>query len=459
MNYDLVVIGAGPGGYTAAVRAAQLGAKVAVVERGEIGGVCLNRGCIPTKTMAYSAALLTTIRRASDFGIQTGAVAVDFRRLLERKENVVVRLAQGIRYLFRQNKIDLISGNASLVGARKVAVPASDGTKTILTARHVLVAVGTEPARPAAWGCDGESVLTSDEILAITAIPVSLLIIGGGVVGCEFACIFHALGSKVTILEALPTLLPGIDQETAKTMQGLLKRQGIAVRTNANITAIRKSAGAVTAVLADGTELEAERALVAVGRKINTDGLGLKEAGVLLGPQGEVPVDDTLQTNVPGIYAVGDVIGKFQLAHVASAQGTVAVENMFGLPRRMNYRVIPHCIFTNPEVAGVGLTGQEAQEKGIKIKVGKYFFIADAKAQVISETAGFVKILADPESDRVLGAHIVGPRATELIAEAVLAVRLGTTVKELAETVHAHPTLSESLWGAAQAAYEPGGRP
>lgn len=380
MKYNIVVIGAGPGGYVAAVRAAQLGAKVAVIEKDEVGGTCLNRGCIPTKTLAYGAELLNNIRRASEFGIATGEVKVDFSRLVERKNKVVSQLVMGVNYLIKKNKIDLIKGTARLQAPGKVRVTLADGEKAILTTENIIIATGTEPALMPALGYDGKLVLTSNEALNITGVPEKMLVIGGGVIGCEFASIFNALGAKVTVLEVMPSILPAVDQEVAKTMQGLLKRQGITVKTKANILEVKKSAGTVTAVLESGEEVTAGRALVSIGRTMNSRGLGLEEAGVALGRRGEVIVNGKLETGVTGIYAIGDVTGKIQLAHVASAQGLVAVDNILGRPREMDYRAIPNCIFTSPEAAGVGLTTQEAQEKGIDVITGKFSFIASGKA-------------------------------------------------------------------------------
>ncbi|OPY58253.1 MAG: Dihydrolipoyl dehydrogenase [Pelotomaculum sp. PtaU1.Bin035] len=453
MSYNIVIIGAGPGGYVAAVRAARLGAKVAIIEKDEVGGTCLNRGCIPTKTLAYGAGLLNNIRRAAEFGITTGEVAVDFSRMVERKNKVVSQLVVGVNYLIKKNKIDLIKGTARLQAPGKVSVAAEDGKEIVITTDNIIIATGTEPALSTALGYDGELVLTSNEALSIAGVPEKLLVIGGGVIGCEFACIFNALGSKVTVLEVMPTILPVVDKEVAKTMQGLLKRQGITVKTKAKILEVKKSAGTVTAILESGEEIAAGRALISIGRSMNSRGLGLEEAGVAVGRRGEVIVNDKLETSVPGIYAIGDVTGKVQLAHVASAQGLVAVDNILGRSREMDYRAIPNCIFTHPEVAGIGLTTQEAQEKAITVKSGKFSFAASGKAQAMGETSGFVKVLADPESDRVLGVHIVGPRATDLIAEAALAIRMDVTVKQLTETIHAHPTLSEAVLEAAEAVH------
>ncbi|MDD4169011.1 MAG: dihydrolipoyl dehydrogenase [Desulfotomaculaceae bacterium] len=453
MSYNIVVIGAGPGGYVAAIRAAQLGARVALVEKDEVGGTCLNRGCIPTKTLTSSVELLHSIRRAAELGITTGEVKVDFSQLMERKTKIVSQLVTGVNYLIRKNKIELIKGLARLQAPGRVSVAMAGGEETVLATDNIIIATGTEPTQISALGYDGELVLTSNEILNIAAIPEKLVVIGGGVVGCEFACIFNALGTQVTVLEVMPTILPVIDQVAAKTMQGLLKRQGISVKTSINILEINKSARIVRVVLDSGEEIVADKVLISIGRTINSRALELEEVGVAVGQRGEIIVNDKLETSVPGIYAIGDITGKVQLAHVASAQGLVAVENILGRTKVMDYRVIPNCIFTHPEVAGVGLTTQEAKEKGIAVKTGKFPFIANGKAKAMGETDGFVKILADLKKDRILGVHIVGPHATDLIAEAALAIQMGVTVGQLAETIHAHPTLSEAVQEAAEAVH------
>ncbi|MFZ5648996.1 MAG: dihydrolipoyl dehydrogenase [Bacillota bacterium] len=452
MSYNVVVVGGGPGGYVAAIRAAQLGARVALAEKGNVGGTCLNRGCIPTKALAAGVSLLHSVQRAKDFGITAGEVSVDFSRLMERKNQVVGRLVQGVEFLLKKNKVELFKGTARLAGSGRVVVEGADGSRD-LEAENIILATGTEPALIEAFGYDGDLVITSDEALNLKEVPQRLIIIGGGVIGSEFACIFSALGSKVTVVEIMPAILPLMDKEVSRQMQGLMKRQGINIKTKSKIQEIRKQQHSVTAVLEGGEEIEAGRVLISIGRVMNLKGLGLEEAGVDLGERGEVLVDDTMQTSVKGIYAIGDITGKIQLAHVASAQGMVAAENIMGRRRSMDYSVVPSCIFTQPEVGSVGLTAQEAENAGIKVKSGKFSFMGSGKAQAMGETDGFVKVLADPDTDRILGVHIVGPHATDLIAEAALAMRMGVTVKQLVETIHAHPTLAESLMEAAEAVH------
>lgn len=450
LSYKVAVIGGGPGGYVAAVRAAQLGARVALIEKGSVGGTCLNHGCIPTKALAAGASALRTVRRAKDFGIDAGEVTVDFSLLMERKDQVVGRLVQGVELLLKKNRVDLIKGTARLSGGGRVVVESAGGNRE-LQAESIILATGTGPARIKALAYDGETVVTSDEALKLGEVPKRLLIIGGGVIGSEFACIFAALGSKVTVVEIMPTILPLMDREVSRHMQGLMKRQGIDIKTKAGIQEVKRQQGLVTVVLEGGEEIEADRVLISIGRVMNLKGLGLEEAGVALGERGEVLVDESMRTSVKGIYAVGDITGKMQLAHVASAQGMVAAENIMGRRRSMDYRVVPSCIFTHPEVGSVGLTSQDAESSGIKVKAGKFFLLGSGKAQAMGETGGFVKVLADLDTDRILGVHIVGHNATELVAEAALAIQMGVTVKQLVQTIHAHPTLAEALAEAAGA--------
>jgi len=452
VSYKLVVIGGGPGGYVAAIRAAQMGASVALVEKGKVGGTCLNRGCIPTKALAAGTEIIHTIRRGAEFGVIAGEVAVDFGRLMERKDQVVGRLVQGVEYLLKKNKIELISGTARLSGKGLVLVEGPEGAKE-LEAENIILATGTEPALIKSFGYDGERVITSDQALNLKEVPPRMLIIGGGVIGCEFACIFNALGSKVTVVELMPNLLPLMDKEVSRQMQGLLKRQGINIKTKVKIQEVKKRQESVVAVLEGGEEIESDLVLISIGRVMNLKGLGLEEAGVALGERGEVAVDDGLRTSVAGIYAIGDITGKVQLAHVASAQGLVAAENIMGRQKKIDYNAVPSCIFTHPEVGSVGLTTQEAESRGIKFKSGKFNFIAIGKAQAMGQTEGFVKVLADQDSDRILGVHIVGPHATDLIAEAAVAMQAGFTAKQLAETIHAHPTLAEAVLEAAEAVH------
>ncbi|RKO68192.1 dihydrolipoyl dehydrogenase [Desulfofundulus salinus] len=450
MRYKIVVIGGGPGGYVAAIRAAQLGARVALVEKEELGGTCLNRGCIPTKVLAAAAEILAGIKKAGEFGISTGAVEVDMAALIERKRQVVKRLASGIQFLLQKNKVELVRGTAMLTSPRTVKVILPGGSEQELEAENIVLATGSSPALIKSLGYDGRQVITSDEALNLASVPGRLLIIGGGVVGCEFASIFAALGSTVTVVEMMPTILPTVDKEVSRYVQGIFKRQGITIKTGATIKAVRKDAGGVVAELESGEEIAADLVLISVGRVLNTGGLGLAEVGVTLGERGEVLVNERMETSVPGIYAAGDITGKIQLAHVASAQGLVAVHNIMGHYRAMNYRVVPSCIFTRPEVGVVGLTAEEARAQGYEVKTAKFPMMACGKAQAMGETEGFVKMVADARTDRILGVHIVGPHASDLVAEAALALEMDMTAARLAQVIHAHPTLAEAVLEAAE---------
>lgn len=453
MSYKVVILGGGPGGYVAAIRAAQLGAKVAVVEKDQLGGTCLNRGCIPTKALVSGVEALRTIKKGADMGIGTGECVIDFSRMMERKDQVVERLVTGIKFLFKKNKIDLFSGIGKLLSSNEVEVTKPDGAKEIITAENIIIATGSEPAIIPSMGYDGERVITSNEALRLTDVPKRLLVIGGGVAGCEFACIFAELGTEVTIVDVMPTILPGVDKEVTKHLQSLFKRRGIKLKTKALIKEVKKHDDNVIAVLEDGEEVEADKVLISVGRVFNSKNLGLETMGVQTGPKGEIIVDSHLRTNIPNIYAIGDINNKVQLAHVASAQGIKAAENIMGIDKEMKYDVIPSCIFTYPEVAGIGITSQQAEEQGLSVKSGKFPFMALGKAQAAGETDGFVKIIADAATDKVLGVHIMGAHATDLIAEAALAIKLGATSEQLAETIHAHPTLAEAMMEAAEAVH------
>lgn len=450
MDFDLIVLGGGPGGYVAAIRAAQLGAKVAVVEKDTVGGTCLNRGCIPTKALVASAEALATIKDAAKYGINVDSFSIDFNQIMSRKKAIVEQLVKGILYLFKKNKIELIKGVGKIEKPGQVRVNNADGTSQFITAKHIIVATGSEPLIPAAWGYNGKTIITSNEALELDAIPESMVILGAGVIACEFASIFAELGTNVTIL-ARSTVLRTVDQELVKRLTTILKKKGINIKTKAAIKSVVDTPQGVKVALESGEEFTAEKVLISIGRTLNSKDIGLEEVGVELGPNGEVLVNDYLETNVEGIYAIGDVTGKFQLAHVASAQGIVAVENIFGDTKRpMDYKAVPNCIFTSPELATVGISSEEAEAQGLKVKVGKFPYQASGKALCIGKTDGLVKFIADAETDRILGAHILGPHANDLIAEATLAIQMGITAEELARTIHAHPTLAESLMEAAE---------
>ncbi|MGB9812733.1 MAG: dihydrolipoyl dehydrogenase [Thermovenabulum sp.] len=452
MKYEIAILGAGPGGYVAAIRAAQLGAKVAVIERDALGGTCLNHGCIPTKALLAGASVVETIKRADLFGIKIQGYQVDYKRLVSRKDVVVKQLQQGISYLFKKNKVDLFIGKGYITGPHRIEVTGLNGVQEI-EANNIIIATGSEPAMFPGICYNGRSVVTSTEALAWDSLPESIIVIGGGVIGCEFATLFNTLGVKVTIVELMPSILPMIDSELSRRYQMLLKKACVEIKTQSQVTAVEEEGEQVKVILSSGEILAANKVLVSIGRKFNTKGLGLEKIGVTMGPKGEIVVDDYMRTNVDGVYAIGDITNKIQLAHVASAQGIAAVQTILGNPTKINYDVVPNCIFTSPEIASVGLTQEEAERRGFKVKVGKFFFLASGKAVASGETEGMVKIVADSSNDRVLGVHIMGPHATELIMEGALAVTQGIKVKELAACIHAHPTLSEAILEAAEAVH------
>ena len=447
----IVIIGAGTGGYVAAIRAAQLGAQVTLIEGAAVGGLCLNWGCIPSKSLLACAELAQKIRKAGEFGITiTGAVTYDLARMVERKNKIVAGLVKGVRTLLKTWNVELIEGRGALVNAMTVRVVKQDGTEMTLQADAVIVGTGTTaPALPN-LALDGTHIISSREALDLTAIPDSLLIVGGGVEGCEFASLFSVLGTKVTLVEMLPRILPTEDEEVSALLAAELKKLGVTILVNARVEKVAVGADGVSTTLADGNTVASAKVLVSIGRRFNTGGLGLEEAGVQLGRRGEILVNERMETNVPGVYAIGDVTGKAMLAHVASAQGKVAVRNILGRPATMSYDVIPAGIFTFPEVGRVGLTEQEARQRGMEIKIGKFRPIGLGKAHASGETAGLMKIVTEAKTGRIVGVHLVGSHAADLIHEAAVAMQMGATAATLAETIHAHPTMPEGLMEAAE---------
>ncbi|MGE5594033.1 MAG: dihydrolipoyl dehydrogenase [Betaproteobacteria bacterium] len=460
-EFDVAVVGGGPGGYVAAIRAAQLGRSVCLIEKDQLGGTCLNRGCIPTKALVASVQALETAKRLAEFGVEFGGQGGDcgggeararFDRMVARKDRVVARLRAGIGFLLKKNKVAVIAGTGRMMGPGRIEVDAKEGPAEV-RARDIIIATGSKPVIFPSFGYDGRVVITSDEALDFQDVPESLLIVGGGVIGCEFAFIFSSLGSRVTVVDIMPTILPMEDPDSAAAVADSLKKRKVVVRTGVKIERIAVEGDEAVAVLDSGERLSAARVLLSVGRRANSEGIGLEDAGVEIGKRGEVVVNDQMATNVPGIYAIGDVVGKVMLAHVASAQGIVAAQNIAGADRRMSYAAVPSAIFTSPEVASVGLNERQAKEEGFDVRVGKFPFTASGKALAMGEAEGFVKIVADGSTDRILGIHIVGPHATELIPEPTMAVRMKMTVAEFARTIHAHPTLAEAIGEAAEAVH------
>ena len=450
-TYDVGIIGGGPGGYVAAIKAAQLDGTVCLIEKGEWGGTCLNRGCIPTKTLFAVANLATQIQDASAFGVHvSGEATIDYTQVLAHKTSVIQQLEGGIAKLLKANGVDVLKGTAQLTDRNTIVVNKPDGTTEQVHAKNVIIATGSEPAEPPIFEIDEEQVLTTTGILNLTELPESLLIVGGGVSGCEFASIFNALGCRVTILELLPTILATEDIQVIRHIQLFMKRKGITIHTGAKLTHVKKSDEQVTAVLESGEKLTAQKMLVSIGRRYNTERIGLEKVGVRT-EGGKIVVDAQMRTNVQGIYSVGDVASRYLLAHVASAEGKVAAQNCIGDSVEMDYQVIPWCVFTLPEIGHAGMTEKEATAEGYEVKIGRFPYAASGKALGLRETDGFVKTVADADSGDILGVHIVGAHASTLIHEAAVALRLGATAKDIAHTVHAHPTLSEMIMESAEA--------
>ncbi len=447
----LSVLGAGPGGYVAAIRAAQLGAQVTVIENSEVGGTCLNWGCIPTKTLIASTELLAKVRDLEDFGIELkGEVIPNLSRIIDRKNKVVSTLVKGIRGLFKNRDIRFVQGKGVLTTPETINVTLKDGTEEIVSSDSIIIATGSRPAAIPSLPFDGTHILSSTDALDLRQIPKSMLIVGAGVIGCEFACIFRELGSEVTIVEILPRALAAEDREISELLEKELKKKKIKLITNTKVEKTDIKEDGVHALLSDGKEIIAEKILVSIGRALNTDGIGLEETGVRRGPRGEIIVNRKMETNIPGIHAIGDVTGGILLAHKASAEGIVAARNIMGQNAEIDYSVLPAAIFTSPEIASVGMNQDQAVEKGISYLVGRFPFRALGKAHAMGEIAGMVKIITDAATDRIIGAHIIGPHASDLIAEAAVAMKAGLTARELAETIHAHPTLAEAVMEAAE---------
>lgn len=454
---DLIVIGSGPGGYVAAIRAAQLGLKVAVVERDPLfGGTCLHRGCIPTKALLHTASLLDATRASASFGVRVEGAALDLVKTHAYKDKVVKKNAKGIEFLFKKNGVEGIHGTGRVVEPHGVEVE-HDGKTTRHEAKHILIATGSVPRELPFAPTDGERILNSDHILKVDHVPASLVVLGAGAVGTEFASVFSSFGSEVTLVEMLPRMLPAEDEEISAELERIFKKRGIQVRTATKLASVEGKGDALTLALekAGAAEsLEAEMLLVAVGRAPVTQGLGLEELGVQL-ERGYIQVDpQTMQTAVPHIYAIGDVNQTTPwLAHVASAEGILAAEHIAGQEvRPLNYDNVPSVTFCDPEVGSVGLTEAEARDRGYDVAVGKFPFSALGKAAIEGKTEGFVKVVRDTRYDELLGVHILGLHATDLVAEAGIALTLESTTEEVFRTVHAHPTLAEAIAEACHAA-------
>jgi dihydrolipoamide dehydrogenase len=460
-QYNVVVIGAGPGGYVAAIRAAQLGLRAAVVDRRFLGGVCLNIGCIPTKALLHTADLLEEAREGKRFGVVAEKVTLDWKAAQKHKDQVVKQMTSGVGSLLKKNKVDVYMGTARIMGRDRVRVTDGDGKQSDLATANVVIATGARPKDLPAIGAafDEDRILSSTGALEMKEVPASLLIVGAGAIGVEFASMYRTFGSEVTLVEMLPRIVPAEEEEISAALTKAFAARGITMFTGARLEKVEQEGGGLIATIADDKgkqqKVAAERMLLGVGVTPNTSELGLDQLGVSLDQRGFIPVDGMMQTSAPGIYAIGDCVPTPWLAHVASAEGIIAAEHIAGRrPPPLNYDTIPACTYCSPEIASVGLTEAEARDRGYEVKVGRFPFAANGKASILGQRSGFVKIVAEAQFDQVLGIHMIGPRVTELIAEAGLALSHEATAESLMRTVHAHPTLYETLGEAAHAAAE-----
>ena len=452
-EFDVLVIGGGPGGYVAAIRAAKNGAKTALVERKELGGTCLNIGCIPTKTLIAGVDVYHKARHAMEFGVKiSGEISPDWEAMLARKDSVIKTLRGGIGSLLKAAGVTVFKGHGVFTGRKTVKVVDGEGKEAEeITAGKIIIASGSETLVPG-FIPKGKRVITSTELLSIPEIPKSLLILGGGVIGCEFACLFAELGTKVTIVEMLDSIMPNIDRETSKVVASQMQKMGIEIMNGKPLGDLKADDKGVSGKVGDLT-VSADYLLVSIGRKPALEGMNLAASGVKTNERGWIPVDSSCRTNVPGIFAIGDATGSWQLAHAASAMGVVAADVACGKKNAFDGSLVPGCIFTSPEIGSVGKSQEQCDKEGIETRVGKFPFAALGKAMAINETTGFCKIIADAKTDQILGVHIVGPHATDLIAEACPALHLEITAKELGKAIHAHPTLGEAMMEAAHAVH------
>lgn len=455
-SFDIVVIGAGPGGYVAAIKAAQLGYRTACVEEGNLGGVCLNIGCIPTKALLESAAMITHLGHAKEFGVEIGELKTNMAQAVKRSRQVSERLVKGIGFLFKKNKVTHVAGRGRLAGKGQVEVTAKDGSKQTITAKHVIVATGSRPRDLPFLKIDHDRVWDSTDAMMAQQAPKTLAVIGAGAIGCEFADVYAAFGTQVTIIEMAPRILPLEDKDCSAVVEKSYRKRGMTILTGAKLDKAEVGKDGVTLTVTDAKgqtqTVVAERILSAIGRAPLVEDLGLEKAGVKLTDRGFIEVDRQMRTSVEGIYAIGDVAGPPLLAHKGSHEGVACVEAIHGDPHAgIDYGNIPNCTYCHPEVASVGLTEEQAREKGLEIEVGVFPWTANGRALTAGETDGFVKVIRDKKYSEVVGAHIVGPHATELIAEFVVGRHLETTVEEMDRAMHPHPTLSEAVAEAALA--------
>jgi dihydrolipoamide dehydrogenase len=458
MNYDVIVIGSGPGGYVAAIRASQLGLKTAVVEKSELGGVCLNWGCIPTKALLKSAQVFNYVSHAANYGVKVdGTVSADFEGMVKRSREVAAGMSNGIQYLFKKNKIDTLQGLGKVLPGKKVEVTDAEGKKTEYTAEHIIIATGSRSRELPFLKQDGKKVIGYREAMTLPKQPKSMVVVGSGAIGSEFAYFYNSIGTEVTLIEVLPNIVPLEDEDVSKQLGRSFKKAGMKVLTGVSVENVdtKGKLCKVTVKTKEGEEtIEAEVVLSAVGVITNLEGIGLEEVGIAA-ENGKVKVDDFYRTNVPGYYAIGDIVHGPALAHVASHEGITCVENIAGKDTEaVDYNNIPACTYTSPEVASVGMTEKQAKEAGYEIKVGKFPYTASGKASAAGSKDGFVKVIFDAKYGEWLGCHMVGDNVTEMIAEAVVARKLETTGHEIIKSVHPHPTMSEAVMEAVAAAYD-----
>jgi dihydrolipoamide dehydrogenase len=456
MSYDVIVIGSGPGGYVAAIRSSQLGLKTAVVEKSELGGVCLNWGCIPTKSLLKSAQVFEYVKHASDYGVIAGDAKPDFEAMVKRSRGVAEGMSKGIQFLFKKNKIEVIKGIGKLAGNGKVTVTADDGSVSEVSASHIILATGARSKQLPNLPQDGKHIIGYREAMTLPKQPASMVVVGSGAIGSEFANFYQSIGTKVTLVEFLPNILPLEDEEVSKQVERSFRKAGMTVMVSSSVESVdvKDNICHVFVKAPDGVKtIEAEIVLSAVGVATNLENIGLEELGIET-EKGKIKVDDFYATNVKGVYAIGDIVHGPALAHVASAEGICCVEKIAGLnPEPVNYANIPACTYTTPEVASVGLSEKVAREAGFEVKVGKFPYTASGKASAAGAKDGFVKLVFDAKYGELLGASLVGLNVTEMIAELVVARKLETTGHELIKTIHPHPTMSEALMEAAAAAY------
>jgi len=450
-NADVCVIGGGPGGYVAAIRASKLGLKTIVVEKEYLGGTCLNWGCIPTKALYHVAEKIEEIKKSEIFGISVSGYSLDFTKAMSRKDKVVMAQRQGLAYHFKKNNIELITGVGKLSSPTTVDVNVEGSDNTVrVNAKNIIIATGAFAGSVPPFILDGNVVIDNIGVLSLKEIPKSLLIVGGGVIGSEFANIFSAFGSEVTIIEILPRILSTEDVEVSKVIAKSLEKKGVKIFTNTVAKDVEKKGGRIVCKTNNGQEIIADKILISVGRKPLSDNIGLEGLGIKRDEKGFIVVDDYLRTNIPNIYAVGDVIGGYQLAHVASYEGKIAAENIAGHNKPIDYKVIPWAVFTSPEIGTVGLNEEQAKTKGYNVCFGLFPFSNSGKAYITGETEGFIKIVTDKDTGEILGAQMVGPRCSDLVHEVAVAMKGEMVIDNLADTVHTHPTLSEAVMEAAE---------